>query len=247
MNPRGYFIAGTDTGVGKTRVTVGLLGTFRAQGIRALGMKAVASGTDADGVNEDVAHIHAANAAALTLPRAPAPAGTAIRTALSAAVRAAENPYCFKWPVSPHLAARRAGVTIDPAHISAAAQVLADAGGAEMLLVEGTGGWLAPIDAEERTMADIAAALGLPVVLVVGLRLGCLSHALLTVRAITASRLPLAGWIGSQAQADMLALDENIATLDARLPAPRLGLLPYSPGALEDASHLSHAALALCR
>ncbi|HEX4051203.1 MAG TPA: dethiobiotin synthase [Steroidobacteraceae bacterium] len=231
MNLSGYFIAGTDTGVGKTRVTVGLLAALAQAGVYALGMKAVASGTEPSGHNEDVALIQAANERAL--------AAGATGPALDA------NPYCFQWPISPHLAAHRAGVTIDPLHIAAAARKLvarpAQAGQDALLLVEGTGGWLAPIG-PGRTMADVAAALGLPVVLVVGLRLGCLNHALLSARAITGSALPLAGWIGSHIEPQMLALDENIATLDEWLPAPRLGLLAHSASPLADGAQLAAAA-----
>jgi len=229
VSVRGYFIAGTDTGVGKTRVTVGLLDAFGAAGRRALGMKAVASGTDAQGVNEDVALIHAANGRSLAA------------AAAEAAGPAADNPYCFPWPISPHLAAERAGIVIEPARIVRAAQTLAARlpGGA-LLLVEGTGGWLAPIG-PQRTMADVAQALGLPVVLVVGVRLGCLSHALLSARAIAASGLPLAGWIGSHIEPQMLAQAENLATLEHWLPAPRLGLLPHDADGAQDAAQLSGA------
>lgn len=234
MNLSGYFIAGTDTGVGKTRVTVGLLTAFADAGVAALGMKAVASGTDASGRNEDAALIQAANERALG--------------AHASALASAANPYCFEWPISPHLAARRAGVTIDPRHVVCAARTLltpqVPAAQNALLLVEGTGGWLAPIG-PGRTMADIAVALALPVVLVVGLRLGCLNHALLSARAIEAAALPLAGWIGSHIEPEMLALDENVASLDACLPAPRLGLLPFSANPLADGVQLGGAARAL--
>jgi len=149
------------------------------------------------------------------------------------------NPYCFDWPVSPHLAALRAGVTIEPAIIAAAYVRLA--GHAHAVVVEGTGGWLAPIS-HRHTMADVALVLGLPVLLVVGLRLGCLNHALLSAQAIEASGLALAGWIGSTLDPDMLALSENVASLDQRLPARRLGLLPFSSDRAQDASHLTEAA-----
>jgi dethiobiotin synthetase len=236
MSLRGYFIAGTDTGVGKTRVTVGLLGALRDVGVPALGMKAVASGTDAAGQNEDVELIRAANARAV--------AGAAHLHASAPGLREAENPYCFEWPISPHLAARRARISIEPARIVAAARALAvqDA----LILIEGTGGWLAPIG-PGRTMADIAEALGLPVVLVVGLRLGCLNHALLTARAITAGPLRLAGWIASQVEGAMLAPEENVATLEERLPAARLALLPHQASPRHDAAQLAGAARALQR
>ena len=112
------------------------------------------------------------------------------------------------------------------------------------MVVEGTGGWLAPIG-ELGTMADIAQRLDLPVVLTVGLRLGCLNHALLTVQAIGVSNLKLAGWIGSVLRPDMPALEQNLATLDALLGVPRLALLPYSIAADADASHVIAAAAAL--
>lgn len=241
MSLSGYFIAGTDTGVGKTRVTVGLLAALADAGVRALGMKAVASGMEPSGRNEDVVLIQAANARALgTGARGPdAACGPAPAPAASPGL---VNPYCFEWPISPHLAARRAGVTIDPRHIAAAARALAAPD--SLLLVEGTGGWLAPIG-PGCTMADIAEALGLPVVLVVGLRLGCLNHALLSARAIAAGPLRLAGWIGSQIEPQMLSLEDNIATLDERLPAPRLGLLSHSVSLRADGTQLAAAARAL--
>lgn len=220
MSTCGLFIAGTDTGVGKTRVTVGLLQALRRLGVRAAGMKPVASGTGADGRNEDVTLICAASALA----------------------NQDSNPYCFEWPISPHLAARRAGVAIEPAHIVAACARLTMH--CEALLVEGTGGWLAPIG-EHRTMADVAVALALPVVLVVGVRLGCLNHALLTARAVAAAGLPLAGWIGSVIEPHMQALDENIATLEQLLPAPRLGLLGFDTARALDAAQLADAAATL--
>jgi dethiobiotin synthetase len=225
---RGCFIAGTDTGVGKTRIAVALLGALAGAGVRALGMKAIASGTDRAGVNEDVARIHERNLTCL--PGAAAAAAQWL---------AAENPYCFEWPVSPHLAAARAGVVIDPARIQAAARTLA--AHATLLVVEGTGGWLAPIGLG-RTMADVAEALALPVVLVVGLRLGCLSHALLTARAIASGPLPLVGWIGSHLDPGMDAAAENVATLQAMLSAPCLGLLPHAQDPAGDPAHLEVAA-----
>ncbi len=226
---RGCFIAGTDTGVGKTRITVGLLGALARAGVQALGMKAVASGTDHAGVNEDVARIHALNVVSL---------GGAGAGAFPDWL-AAENPYCFEWPISPHLAAARAGIVIEPARIQAAARTLATHAG--LVIVEGTGGWLAPIG-RGLTMAAVAETLRLPVVLVVGLKLGCLNHALLTLRAITSGPLTLAGWIGSQLDPGMLAAEENIATLAAMLPAPCLGVLPHAPDPSSDAVHLAAAA-----
>lgn len=235
---RGVFIAGTDTDVGKTRVTLALLRALHSRGVKAAGMKPVATGTRpvtaselpifagfcaiGDMINDDVVAI-----AALSPPDCE---------------RLDVNPYCFDWGVSPHIAAERAGVRIEPERVAAAYERLA--GRCEAVVVEGTGGWLAPIG-ELGTMADIAQRLALPVVLTVGLRLGCLNHALLSVQAIGVSNLKLAGWIGSVLAPNMPALEENLATLDTMLGVPRLALLPYSVVTDADASHLVAAAAAL--
>jgi dethiobiotin synthetase len=152
------------------------------------------------------------------------------------------NPYCFDWGVSPHIAAGRAGVRIEPERVAAAYERLAAR--CDAVVVEGTGGWFAPIG-ECGTMADIAQRLALPVVLVVGMRLGCLNHALLSAQAIGVSNLQLAGWIGSVLTPDMPALEENLAALDALLGVPRLALLPYSKSSDSDASHMNAAVTAL--
>jgi dethiobiotin synthetase len=234
----GIFIAGTDTNVGKTRVTLALLRALQIRGIKATGMKPVATGTRpitapelpifagfcriGDLINDDVASI-----AALSPPDCE---------------RLDVNPYCFDWGVSPHIAAAQAGVRIAPERVAAAYERLA--GRCDALVVEGTGGWFAPIG-ECGTMADIAQRLALPVVLTVGLRLGCLNHALLSAQAIGVSNLQLAGWIGSVLAPDMPALEENLAALDALLGVPRLALLPYSVSTDNDASHFRSAAAKL--
>jgi dethiobiotin synthetase len=215
----GFFLAGTDTGSGKTRVTVGLLRSLRRAGIAASGMKPIASGTiqTLNGIiNEDVGAI-----AAESRTRSG-----------STPILADINPYCFEHPVSPHIAAQRAGVEIDLQRIAAAYGRLARS--TDAVLVEGTGGWLAPIGGRV-TMADVAQRLGLPILLVVGLRLGCLNHALLSVEAIQRSGLPLAGWIATAVDPAMQASAENIDALRERLPAPVLAVLPY---ALDDAADL---------
>jgi dethiobiotin synthetase len=217
----GWFIAGTDTGVGKTRVTAGLLRALRQRGVRAAGMKPVAAGTSG-ARNEDVETLAAHSCVGVAAPDL--------------------NPYCFREPISPHLAAEREGVAIEPACIVAAHARLAAR--CELVLVEGTGGWLTPISATA-TMADIAHALALPVVLVVGMRLGCLNHALLSAQAIARQGLVLAGWIGSLIDPGMRALDANRATLAARLGAPPLGWLPHAAHDGQDAQHLRAAAEAL--
>jgi dethiobiotin synthetase len=233
---RGVFIAGTDTGVGKTRVSVALLQALQQRDLKAVGMKPVATGAvplpagaeslrrfSANGlINEDVAAI-----AAFCPPECES---------------SLINPYCFELPVSPHIAARRAGVSIEPERIAAAYEALAQQCAA--VVVEGTGGWLAPIG-ERATMAEIAVRLRLPVVLVVGVRLGCLNHALLSQQAILATGLPLAGWIGSVLDPAMLCLQDNLAALSARLQAPRLALLAHNPRSDGDAAALAAASGAL--
>jgi dethiobiotin synthetase len=211
MSARGYFIAGTDTGVGKTLATCTLLERARADGLRAAGMKPVAAGCEQtpDGWRND-------DALAL------------IQHAGIAADYATVNPVALPDPLSPHLAAARAGVPVDLDIIRSAYSRLAAR--ADLVLVEGAGGWLAPLS-DSTTMADLARALGLPVILVVGLRLGCLNHAQLSARAIAADGCALAGWIGSVIDPAMAALDGNLATLRRGLPAPCLGVLPWAPGA----------------
>jgi dethiobiotin synthetase len=225
----GFFIAGTDTGSGKTRVTVGLLRSIHNVGLIATGMKPVATGTIDTfngNINEDVAAIAAES-----------------RTRAGSEPNLGDiNPYCFDWPVSPHIAAQRAGIQIDLSRIEAAYERLA--GCCDAVIVEGTGGWLAPISARA-TMADVACRLALPVVLVVGLRLGCLSHALLSAQGIERSGLKLAGWIASTIDPAMRASTENIETLRGRMPAPELAVLPYAIDSACDLPRLESAARAL--
>ncbi|MDR2001164.1 MAG: dethiobiotin synthase [Zoogloeaceae bacterium] len=198
------FVTGTDTEVGKTFATCALLHAARQQGLRALGMKPVAAGTDAAGRNEDVEKLIAASS--VTAPRELI------------------NPYCFDLPIAPHLAAARAQRRIDPDHIIAAAHALAAE--TDLLLIEGVGGFRVPLNDDTDT-ADLAARLALPVILVVGIRLGCLNHALLTAEAIQARGLPFIGWIANCMDPAMPQREENIAALQARLAAPLLGILPW--------------------
>lgn len=195
---RGIFITGTDTGVGKTVVAVALLRSLSAAGLRAVGMKPVAAGLEpGETVNADVA--------ALT------------RASTAAAPPAAVNPFSFVPPVAPHLAAGAAGVELDLDRIAAAYGELAAL--ADCVVVEGAGGALVPLGAHA-DMLDIPARLGLPVLLVVGLRLGCLNHAFLSALAISARGLRLAGWVVNRIDPAMAEIDANVATLRERLPAP---------------------------
>ncbi len=208
MTPRRFFVTGTDTGVGKSLVAAALLLDARARGLRALGLKPVAAGCTRQAgrlVNDD----------ALLL------AGLSAGSPNYAQV----NPVALEPAIAPHVAAARAGVELRAADL---ARQVHDAAalGHEAVVVEGAGGWLVPLNAGE-TMADLAARIGYPVVLVVGLRLGCLNHALLTAAAIGAAGLPLAGWVANCLTPGMLALDENIACLEARLPALRLATIPF--------------------
>jgi dethiobiotin synthetase len=199
-----YLVTGTDTGVGKTLISCALLHAFAAQGKKVAGMKPVAAGCDEDGLNEDVKKLRAATNTLASLGQI--------------------NPYSFVLPVAPHIAAHHAGVNINFERILESYSELAAQ--AEVVIVEGAGGFQVPLN-DTQDSADLAAALGLPVILVVGMRLGCLNHALLTVRAIIDCGLTCAGWVANEIDADMAALDENIQTLQQRIKAPLLGIVEY--------------------
>jgi len=203
------FVTGTDTGVGKTLVSAALLHALARQHPRVVGMKPVAAGTTLiDGLqaNDDVLALRAASSC-----RVPP---------------ALDNPVLLPDPVSPHIAAARAGVRIAIAHIVACHRQLMQL--ADAVVVEGAGGFMVPLS-ETETGADLAQALALPVVLVVGLRLGCLNHALLTAEAIRARGLTLAGWVANHVDPGMLAQGDNIAFLQQRLAAPLLASIAHQP------------------
>lgn len=207
---QGFFITGTDTGVGKTFVAVALTRALVAQGFRAAVMKPVAAGsmqTPEGPRNDDALELLAASN---------------VKSAYEDV-----NPWLLTTAASPHLAARHDGVTIGHERIGDAYHRLASA--SDCVLVEGAGGWLAPISATE-TMADVARKLALPVICVVGMRLGCLSHALLTREAIRISSLPFAGWIANQLQSEMALVSENIDSLAMRFGMPPLGIVPANAG-----------------
>lgn len=204
---KGLFVTGTDTGVGKTLVACALLRGYAGKGLRAVGMKPVAAGatrTASGWDNEDVRLLAAAG-------NVTAPAEEV-------------NPYCFEPPIAPHVAAERAGVAIDLEVI--AGRYAALSARADVVVVEGAGGFLVPLS-HRHTFADVAVRLGLPVVLVVGMRLGCLNHALLTRAAIEARGLRLAGWVANRIDPRMEAAGENLDTLRQRLGAPLLGDVPW--------------------
>jgi dethiobiotin synthetase len=204
---QGFFITGTDTGVGKTFMSCALLHRFAQLGYRAVGMKPVAAGCrEVDGawLSEDVEQLRAAG-------NVDAPLQTV-------------NPYAFEPPLAPHIAAAQVGVEIAFEPILQGFEVLQQQ--ADIVVVEGVGGFRVPLNATQDT-ADLAVALGLPVILVVGMRLGCLSHALLTAEVIAARGLQLAGWIANQVDPDMPAFEKNLETLQQRLPAECLGIHRY--------------------
>jgi dethiobiotin synthetase len=205
----GVFVTGTDTGVGKTLVACALILAVAATGRRVVGMKPVAAGAQADAqgmlVNDDVVRIMAASNVA--------------------APRTNVNPYCFAPATAPHLAARASGVEIVLEEILAAYWKLAAL--AEFVVVEGVGGFCVPLNAREDS-ADLARHLGLPVLLVVGMRLGCLNHTLLTAQAIRAQGLRLAGWIANRIDPSMAVAEENVTALAERLAAPLLGEIEFA-------------------
>jgi len=217
-----YSITGTDTAVGKTLVSCALLHAFAAQGKRVAGFKPVAAGCDDDDHNEDAKRLRAASNIQATYGQI--------------------NPYCFPRPIAPHLAARHAGTRIDFPRILASYRELA--GQTDEVIVEGVGGFCVPLN-EKLDSADLAKQLDLPVILVVGMRLGCINHALLTLRAIADYQLECAGWVANVLDADMSALQENIDALRERIAAPLLGVIPFQaqPDVQETAAHLQLALL----
>lgn len=221
-----FFIAGTDTDAGKTTVACGLLHAARRAGLSTAAAKPVASGCE-------VTPAGLRNGDAL-----------ALLGECSLALDYAEvNPFAFAPAIAPHLAAREVGVELTVAALlPAVRRVLAR--GADFTLVEGAGGWRVPLAGRE-SLSDLAVALGLPVILVVGVRLGCINHAVLTAEAIARDGLELAGWVANVIDPHTSRLDENLATLAERLPAPCLGRIPRLPEASPAAvaAHLELGAL----
>lgn len=199
-----YFITGTDTGVGKTLVSCALLHAFAARGRKVIGMKPVAAGRE-NNKWMDVDLLMAASTV----------------SAPSKLV----NPYALIPPLAPHIAAMQSNIEIDLAVIQRSYAALQQ--NAELVIVEGSGGFLVPLN-DKNDGADLARILNLPVILVVGLRLGCLNHALLTAQAVRVNKLPLAGWVANAIDQPMLAQKENIKALEERLNCPLLGVIPFA-------------------
>jgi dethiobiotin synthetase len=227
MNPagRGIFVTGTDTGVGKTQVTLGVMLCLQRYGLRVAGMKPIASGcyrTEGGLRNADALSIQ--QQCSLSLPYKDI------------------NPFALELPIAPELAAREAGIAIEMAAAAQAYHRILR--GVDWCIVEGVGGWLVPISARH-TVADLVQYLALPVVLVVGIRLGCVNHTLLSVESIQQRGLSLLGWVANQIDADMVRPEANIASLQERIEAPLIGIIPFTPvsSATAFAAHL-HAGLA---
>lgn len=216
-----FFITGTDTGVGKTTASCALLAGANARGLRSMAVKPVATGCvqTPDGLrNDDALALMAVMSESMTYDEV--------------------NPVALAEPISPHLAAFHAGRRLSVARVGGLVR------GALMrrvdfAVVEGAGGWRVPLSDRE-ILSDLPRSLGLPVILVVGLRLGCLNHAILTTEAMARDGVKMAGWIGNVLDPALPALDGSIGTLKAILPMPCLGVLPWSPGATpaELATHL---------
>jgi dethiobiotin synthetase len=213
-----YFVTGTDTGVGKTLISCALLHAFAAQGHRVVGMKPVAAGCDENDQNEDVRQLRAASNVHAALGQI--------------------NPYSFYPAIAPHLAARHAGVQIDTARILTSYRELAAQ--ADVVVVEGAGGFRVPLN-DTQDMADLAKLLNIPVLLVVGMRLGCINHARLTLSAIDGMGLECAGWVANVLDGEMSMLSDNIATIRQCIAAPLLGVVPQqaAPDARATAQQLN--------
>ncbi|MFL0810452.1 MAG: dethiobiotin synthase [Agarilytica sp.] len=208
---RNYFVAGTDTGVGKTLVTSAMLHSASQMKLQTLGLKPVAAGCDESEhglANEDALSLMAFSSVQIPYQQV--------------------NPVALTEAIAPHIAAVNDGKRLQAERIAGHCRG-AMMQAYDLCLLEGAGGWRVPLNARE-TMADIVKALQVPVVLVVGIRLGCLNHALLTAEAITRDGLKLAGWVANVVEDGMPELEANVGTLQSLLPCPQLGLIPFRKG-----------------
>jgi len=204
---KGYFVTGTDTGCGKTEITLGVMQWLQSQPLNVVGMKPIASGcevTPAGLRNDDAAQILKQCSDLLTYPEI--------------------NCYSFQPAIAPHIAAEEVGVEIDFKVIKTAADRLSEQ--CDWLVIEGAGGWRVPLG-QAGALSDLARVLGLPVILVVGLKLGCINHALLTAESIQTSGAQLAGWVGNHVDDSMSVAAQNIQTLRSEIMAPCLGIVPH--------------------
>ncbi|MEA3176890.1 MAG: dethiobiotin synthetase [Gammaproteobacteria bacterium] len=213
-NPNALFITGTDTGVGKTLVSVSLVKALVKHGLRVSVMKPIASGSEytPEGLR---------NADALALAEA---SNVAVPYATT-------NPYCFEPAISPHIAAEEAKIDVNVGLIKSRFETLA--GGADFVVVEGAGGWYAPIS-RTQWMADLPKALGIPALLVVAVRLGCLNHALLSKQAIEAAGVEWAGWVANAIDPTLERAAENLSSLERMLGSEPLAVFPFAPDGQPD-------------
>ncbi len=215
---RAFFITGTDTEVGKTRIAAGMLRAAAELGLRTAAVKPVAAGCDEQGRNEDALLLLEAMTEKLAYQQV--------------------NPVALAPPVAPHIAAAQAGRRLSATRLAGYCRGVM-LGDADLVLIEGAGGWRVPLNDRE-CFSDIAVALRTPVILVVAMRLGCINHALLTAQAIRRDGLSLAGWVANSPAGAMPCHGENLATLSRRLPAPLLGEVPTLavPGPRQISLHL---------
>lgn len=210
-----FFVTGTDTEVGKTAVSCALLLAAAERGLKTAAVKPVAAGCDAQGHNEDALQLMEAMTEPLEYMQV--------------------NPVALEAAIAPHIAAEQEGRRMQASRLAGLCRGVMS-GGADFVLIEGAGGWRVPISGRE-TLADVARELQVPVILVVGMRLGCINHALLTAEAIARDRLPLAGWVANRAEQAMTCYEENVQTLREQLRAPMLGEIPHmKPWSAEKAS-----------
>jgi len=207
---QGYFVTGTDTGVGKTLVAAGLLRAAAGRGQSTIGIKPVAAGcVAAPGgtlVSEDALELQSASSIDIDI--------------------ATVNPVALKEPIAPHIAAALHGVNIHSDELARHCRRICTDYSPQFVVVEGAGGWFVPLN-ESETMADFCVELGFPVIVVVGMKLGCLNHALLTVRAVHDAGLTVAGWVANCTEPGMAAFEDNLQSLHDRMSVPLLGVIPY--------------------
>ena len=216
--PKGWFITGTDTGIGKTSFSCLLLRWLAAQGFRACGLKPIASGAIVQQgklVSEDALALHQASNIDITLEQL--------------------NPLCFAPPIAPHIAAEQVGMTLSTQSIMQACQSALELP-KDYLVVEGAGGLLVPLN-QHQTLVDLMQAFDLPVIMVVGMQLGCLNHALLTQQVLHQNGLTVTGWVANCLEPDMLVMAENLATLTNALGPPLAVLSNPLPTAVALARH----------
>ena len=206
--PQSYFIIGTDTNVGKTYIASSLMKHFVQLGLKTVGMKPIASGCEVnqqgEWMNEDVRALQRVSNVTVPIEFI--------------------NPYRFLPAIAPHIAAEQSGMTINLELIESAYQQLTAV--AEVVIVEGAGGFMVPLN-QTQTLADLALQLNIPIILVVGIKLGCINHALLTVEALQARGLVLAGWVANQIDPNMPMFAENLSSLQARIEAPCLSVVNW--------------------